>query len=809
MANGTYTPIQGAGQSPAGRSATFQLISGVELYGSYAGCGAASPHYRNFVLHETVLSGDLLGNDTGDFGNRDDNSYHVLTYSDPDAIDVVLDGFAVSGGHADGSGAPPAITNQGAAVHIRNGSSKCMPGGPTLRNCIFRDNWAAHHAAVNDHSLASVIDRCTFRDNFAGVQGGGLLIHSGAAAVSDCTFVSNRTDGEGGGVWAAHDDDPLCTGPSAPVFTDCTFVDNQAVRGGGLFNIENQPTLVGCLFERNGNATTARGGGIYNDSVDATLTSCVFRQNKASEHLAKGGGIYNDNGSTVDLHDCEFSDANFANYGGSIYGNDSTLTLTACSFLDNTFGAGGIYVDRGVFTSMTGCLFDNNGRAATFGGGELLIKNCTFINNHSGSAGGALLLGGFAVADLSGCRFFGNDANQGGAVYTRSRDTTMVNCLFSGNTAVEGGAFYDAAFPNPFGSNMKLVNCALVQNSADNGNAIAVANGPYAFEVVNSILWNGGDEFWQSGNGTISVSYSNIEGGWPGVSNIAVNPMFVDPDGDDDLPGTEDDNLRLLNWSPSVNVGNNGAVVSTTDADGVTRIVYGVVDMGAYETQEPQGPWPQESPTLAPPPHDILKNRYISIDPRGTNGANVGWFLDIRLILSSTQVNGVTAIGSEWWAQAPDADCIAVVGPTRPVTPPNWDACPTLHLTGCPIIPTSSYDIVMIDDGEVSDPPLSVQTQAKPGVKWYGDAVGFFDVDTNTWTAPQGTVNIDDAVAAIKTFQNPAAFNATHVSVTDVHPNLSGTQINKVVNFDDVFVQILGFQGREYPGTQIELCPDP
>ncbi|MCH7913529.1 MAG: hypothetical protein IH856_10910, partial [Deltaproteobacteria bacterium] len=95
-----------------------------------------------------------------------------------------------------------------------------------------------------------------------------------------------------------------------------------------------------------------------------------------------------------------------------------------------------------------------------------------------------------------------------------------------------------------------------------------------------------------------------------------------------------------------------------------------------------------EAPILAPSPHDILKNRYISIDPRGANEINAGKDLDIRLTLTSTLVSGVTAVGSQWWANAPDADCIAVVGPTRPAVPPNWDACPTLHLTGCPIIPT-------------------------------------------------------------------------------------------------------------------------
>ncbi|MCH8147819.1 MAG: hypothetical protein IH987_07470 [Planctomycetes bacterium] len=212
-------------------------------------------------------------------------------------------------------------------------------------------------------------------------------------------------------------------------------------------------------------------------------------------------------------------------------------------------------------------------------------------------------------------------------------------------------------------------------------------------------------------------------------------------------------------------------------------------------------------PTAAGFPHDILKNRYISIDPRGADLANVGRNLDIRLTLSSTLVNGVTAVGLQWWAHGPDADCISVVAPNRPLAPPDWSACPTLHLTGCPIIPTSTYAIVVIDGSFQSDPFIGAATQAKPGLKWHGDVVGF--LDGLAWTPPQGSVNIDDAVAAIKTYQNPGALNATHVSVTDVHPNLIGTQINKTVNFDDVFVIVLGFKGFEYPGTDLDLCPNP
>ncbi|MCH9002903.1 MAG: hypothetical protein IIC02_10050, partial [Planctomycetes bacterium] len=115
--------------------------------------------------------------------------------------------------------------------------------------------------------------------------------------------------------------------------------------------------------------------------------------------------------------------------------------------------------------------------------------------------------------------------------------------------------------------------------------------------------------------------------------------------------------------------------------------------------------------------------------------------------------------------------------------------------------------IVAISGGTDSAPPLAAATQAKPGVLWHGDAVGSFD--GKDWSGPNGVVNFDDVTATIKTFIDPDAFNATHVSLTDVHPNLTpGPQINRLVNINDVLSIIKGFQGFEYPGPQIELCPD-
>lgn len=69
-----------------------------------------------------------------------------------------------------------------------------------------------------------------------------------------------------------------------------------------------------------------------------------------------------------------------------------------------------------------------------------------------------------------------------------------------------------------------------------------------------------------------------------GVGNSAEDPLLVDPDGFDDIPGTEDDNLRLLPGSPAINAGDPAPDLSpSTDLDGHPRILCDRLDMGAYE----------------------------------------------------------------------------------------------------------------------------------------------------------------------------------------------------------------------------------
>ncbi|MEJ2705243.1 MAG: hypothetical protein P8Z79_22610, partial [Sedimentisphaerales bacterium] len=87
-------------------TATFQLKSGVGIYGGFVGTEVSRPE-RDPATNLTVLSGDLRGNDQEVFDpsdlvsepTRSDNSYHVVTGTGADET-AVLDGFVITGGNA-------------------------------------------------------------------------------------------------------------------------------------------------------------------------------------------------------------------------------------------------------------------------------------------------------------------------------------------------------------------------------------------------------------------------------------------------------------------------------------------------------------------------------------------------------------------------------------------------------------------------------------------------------------------------------------------------------------------------------------
>jgi len=255
VAAAMYTPNRGT----TDRAATFQLISGVAVYGAFPpGGGDGTFEARDLTdsAYETILSGDLNGDDVGTNG-REENSYHVVTGSNVDS-NGVLDGFSITAGNADVLSDP----------NGRGGGMYNYAGNPMLANCTFTGNRSSY-------------------------TGGAIYNYSSSPAFTGCMFVGNWTGGWGGGMSNEN--------MSSPTLSNCIFSENSAVYdGGGLDNYDgSSPTVTNCIFSENsaGNG----GGGLNTDTLSSPeLANCTFRGNSA----AQGGGMQCVAGSNPSLTNC-------------------------------------------------------------------------------------------------------------------------------------------------------------------------------------------------------------------------------------------------------------------------------------------------------------------------------------------------------------------------------------------------------------------------------------------------------------------------------------------------------------------------
>ncbi|UCG56500.1 MAG: DUF333 domain-containing protein [Phycisphaerales bacterium] len=250
------------------------------------------------------------------------------------------------------------------------------------------------------------------------------------------------------------------------------------------------------------------GGGMYNHNGSPTVISCVFTGSRARE---EGGGICSKSSSNPTITNCTFS-GNLAYGGGGLYGGNGPIT--SCTFLTNSadWGGGMANADQPM---LTNCVFSGNSAGRDGGGmynhySNSIVTNCTFSGNSAGWSGGGIYNHNCSPR-ITNCVFIRNSAGQeGGGVHNRNSnsntDPTMINCTFATNSAPNGSALACDSYLHEYPSNVQVSNC---------------------------ILRDGGDEIWNNDDSTIIITYSNIQGGWPGVGNIDADPSFADPNGGD------------------------------------------------------------------------------------------------------------------------------------------------------------------------------------------------------------------------------------------------------------------------------------
>lgn len=484
-----------AGLYPTGSdtAAVFSIEAPIELLGGFAGT-ESSPDERDISQNETILSGDLDGNDDGDFmgASRDDNSSHVLYIDSMLTAAVVIDGFTIKGAQAN------LVTSDEPDYEWRGGGIYAL-SAIEVANCLFTENAARSGASIllfGSNTDNSTVSNCQFTDNFTNNQAAAILAESTShVSVEDCTFEGNTT-----------------------------------VRGCIYPLRSNAFEVRNCTFENNTNEEGTSAGIFAWQPTELFIDGCSFRNNLASSstcmYIDQRDLESGDPSALVRIQNCTFEEnTNPGGFSAGLYfWQPKKLELVGSDFLNNQAGnAAGIYIDqRDVAPDVNSilidsCLFQGNettdygGSGIYFWNGNFTITNTQFINNSAPSAAPAIYMGGDEDnGSIVNCEFTGNNASFAGAIanYNGLSNLVIQGSVFDGNSALNGGGALSAGFLG----RVFVEESVFENNEAGYGGAVFVQNDSSEFSAVNTDF---------IGNITNSTS-----GG--AVLNNSSNPLFID-----------------------------------------------------------------------------------------------------------------------------------------------------------------------------------------------------------------------------------------------------------------------------------------
>ena len=560
VAHGRYMPSRRTIPDDP-RSATFGLIAGVALFGGFAGGETARAQADPF-MNETILSGDFNGDD----GQRD-----CSTVSNCCATH-------------EGAGCDDPLCNE--LICGEGGGDSCCSGQFSWdETCVFRATRLCTHLTLHNsdnayHVLtgsafpepAALLDGLTITGGNADITqcvtfecwGGGLYNNGASIQLSRCRFKLNSAYNGGGGLFTA--------GPHSVVVRDCEFVDNDY---SGWFDFGSAPLMTNSCFRDNlGNGADLEGGSVLDS---------VFERNSLYGLNVEG---------TAEVHRCRFNE----NGRAGLVSSNALLLVRDSMFVRNN--GPGIGLSFGVSALVTDCTFrgDSIGCAES----SALIDRCVFVES-SGDLSTTLFTQ-FGSFDVRNSLFLGNTSRSRGAAAGVSDGVGLfTNCLFAGNHST--GRSIVSVSHGLKGSFASFQNCTFANNRTGFDQPTLEASSTIGADdltvlVGNCLFWGNQDATGFGGeraqilninshsdlriNNTIVAGWTGLLGG---VGNSGADPLFVDANGPDDIPGTGDDDLRLQANSPAINAGDPTFTpdLGQTDLSGVPRVLCGRVDIGAYE----------------------------------------------------------------------------------------------------------------------------------------------------------------------------------------------------------------------------------
>lgn len=239
-------------------------------------------------------------------------------------------------------------------------------------------------------------------------------------------------------------------------------------------------------------------------------------QNQNVSFNGKSIVVTSQNGPEVTIIDCEGTDENqnrgfifnsgenngaqldgftitkdYNMYGAAIYCVNTSPKINNCIITDNTAKK---------YVGAYYCTYSGVGGGIYCESGSPTISNCKIFKNYSVISGGGIYCYSGSNVTIVNSILTGNDAYSGAGLYMQDTSATLTNCTINDNQL-------HPFFGGQFGGGI----ACLVNSSVT---------------VQNSIIWGNEDEEVYVGESSATVTYSNVEGGYDGTGNIAVDPKF-------------------------------------------------------------------------------------------------------------------------------------------------------------------------------------------------------------------------------------------------------------------------------------------
>ncbi len=280
---------------------------------------------------------------------------------------------------------------------------------------------------------------------------------------------------------------------------------------------QNQPTITAGIAAANNGDTVAVSSGTYNE-YNIQITNNIT--------------VTSINGPTNTIIDNQHNGRGFIVTGATLTSVNIIGFTIQNGQIPEAQGGGGIEIVSGK-CKISNCIIQGVSGAGDYGGGPIsnqttnvddVVVDNSIVRNSFGANG----------AGISGCAvtrslLYGNSAGNNPGVLWACHAT---NCTVYGNT---GGALF-----NPW-----------------------TAGGMNAGTAVNCIFWGNAGYNGQQVYQPVSLTYSIVQGGYPGTGNLTSDPLFVN---------AAAGNFQLQANSPAKNSGDP----TTFNADGSRA------DMGAY-----------------------------------------------------------------------------------------------------------------------------------------------------------------------------------------------------------------------------------